>query len=69
MYVPEAKRQDLRRSIAATQWPERETVADDTQGVQLAPGINEARQCVNRVGLPDGHTRDSYTIFSGFIRQ
>src|ERR1700736_1014645 len=27
---------DLRRRIAATRWPERETVADDTQGVQLA---------------------------------
>jgi pimeloyl-ACP methyl ester carboxylesterase len=27
---------DLRRRIAATQWPERETVADQSQGVQLA---------------------------------
>jgi pimeloyl-ACP methyl ester carboxylesterase len=27
---------DLRRRIAATNWPERETVTDDTQGVQLA---------------------------------
>lgn len=27
---------DLRRRVLATQWPERETVADDTQGVQLA---------------------------------
>src|SRR5260221_10065717 len=27
---------DLRRRIAATRWPERETVADDSQGVQLA---------------------------------
>jgi pimeloyl-ACP methyl ester carboxylesterase len=27
---------DLRRRIAATRWPERETVADETQGVQLA---------------------------------
>jgi pimeloyl-ACP methyl ester carboxylesterase len=27
---------DLRRRIAATKWPERETVADATQGVQLA---------------------------------
>ncbi len=26
---------DLRRRIAATQWPERETVPDDSQGVQL----------------------------------
>jgi pimeloyl-ACP methyl ester carboxylesterase len=27
---------DLRRRIAATQWPEKETVADDSQGVRLA---------------------------------
>jgi pimeloyl-ACP methyl ester carboxylesterase len=27
---------DLRRRVGATQWPERETVADATQGVQLA---------------------------------
>jgi pimeloyl-ACP methyl ester carboxylesterase len=27
---------DLRRRIAATRWPEKETVVDDTQGVQLA---------------------------------
>jgi pimeloyl-ACP methyl ester carboxylesterase len=34
--VPEARLVDLRRRIVATQWPERETVADATQGVQLA---------------------------------
>jgi hypothetical protein len=27
---------DLRRRIAATRWPDRETVADRSQGVQLA---------------------------------
>ena len=27
---------DLRRRIAATQWPEKETVPDDSQGVPLA---------------------------------
>ena len=27
---------DLRKRIAATRWPEKETVADDSQGVQLA---------------------------------
>src|SRR5205823_11441628 len=27
---------DLRRRIAATRWPEKETVADPSQGVQLA---------------------------------
>jgi pimeloyl-ACP methyl ester carboxylesterase len=33
--VPEADLADLRRRIDATRWPERETVADQTQGVQL----------------------------------
>src|SRR5579872_6546518 len=33
---PEADLADLRRRIGATRWPERETVADDTQGVRLA---------------------------------
>jgi pimeloyl-ACP methyl ester carboxylesterase len=34
--MPDAQIADLRRRIAATKWPERETVADSTQGVQLA---------------------------------
>jgi pimeloyl-ACP methyl ester carboxylesterase len=34
--VPEEVLDDLRRRIAATQWPEKETVDDETQGVQLA---------------------------------
>jgi pimeloyl-ACP methyl ester carboxylesterase len=34
--VPEEDLVDLRRRIAATQWPEKETVADDSQGVKLA---------------------------------
>jgi pimeloyl-ACP methyl ester carboxylesterase len=34
--VPEEQLVDLRRLIAATRWPDRETVMDDTQGVQLA---------------------------------
>jgi hypothetical protein len=34
--VPEERLADLRRRIAATQWPERETVPDQSQGVQLA---------------------------------
>ena len=33
---PQSKLDDLRRRISATQWPDRETVKDDTQGVQLA---------------------------------
>jgi len=34
--VPEAELTELRRRIAATRWPERETVNDQSQGVQLA---------------------------------
>lgn len=34
--VPEAELVDLKRRVAATRWPDPETVADDTQGVQLA---------------------------------
>ena len=33
--VPQARLDDLRRRIVATQWPEKETVADESQGVQL----------------------------------
>ena len=34
--VPEAELTELRRRINATRWPERETVTDASQGVQLA---------------------------------
>ena len=34
--VPEEELVDLRRRIAATRWPEKETVADQSQGVPLA---------------------------------
>jgi pimeloyl-ACP methyl ester carboxylesterase len=34
--IPEEALVDLRRRIAATRWPERETVTDASQGVQLA---------------------------------
>jgi pimeloyl-ACP methyl ester carboxylesterase len=35
--IPATDIEDLRARIAATRFPEKETVADDTQGVQLAP--------------------------------
>jgi len=35
-HIPQAQIDDLRRRILATQWPERETVADSSQGVPLA---------------------------------
>src|SRR5687767_1753152 len=34
--VPQAALDDLRRRIADTRWPDKETVADPSQGVQLA---------------------------------
>src|SRR5260370_27429458 len=34
--APEADLADLRQRLAATRWPERELVADQSQGVQLA---------------------------------
>jgi hypothetical protein len=34
--TPEADLEELRSRITATRWPEKETVADQSQGVQLA---------------------------------
>ena len=34
--VPNADLTDLKRRLAATRWPDKETVADQSQGVQLA---------------------------------
>lgn len=36
VHIPQEAIVDLRRRIAATRWPDRETVADQSQGVQLA---------------------------------
>jgi pimeloyl-ACP methyl ester carboxylesterase len=36
VHVPDEDLADLRRRLAATQWPEKETVADQSQGVPLA---------------------------------
>ena len=40
---PETELETLRARIAATQWPERETVADQSQGVPLATMQDLAR--------------------------
>jgi pimeloyl-ACP methyl ester carboxylesterase len=40
---PDAELTELRRRISATRWPDRETVPDQTQGVQLATVQNLAR--------------------------
>jgi pimeloyl-ACP methyl ester carboxylesterase len=44
VHVPDEDLADLRRRIAATQWPEKETVADQSQGVPLAT-IQELARC------------------------
>jgi hypothetical protein len=41
--IPEGEIEGLRARIAATRWPEKETVADATQGVQLATMQNLVR--------------------------
>ncbi len=43
VHVPEEDLTELRRRINATRWPERETVTDATQGVQLATAQALAR--------------------------
>ena len=40
---PEAELVDLRRRITATKWPEKETVNDESQGVQFATTQKLAR--------------------------
>jgi pimeloyl-ACP methyl ester carboxylesterase len=45
--VPEAELTELRRRVNATRWPEKETVADQTQGVQLATIQELARYWAN----------------------
>ena len=45
---PDAELVDLRRRIKATRWPERETVSDTTQGVQLATTQKLADYWANR---------------------
>src|SRR5262245_7075580 len=41
--VPESELTELKRRLDATRWPERETVADTSQGVPLAPLQDLAR--------------------------
>jgi Epoxide hydrolase N terminus len=45
--IPDEALEDLRRRIAATNWPEKETVADASQGVPLT-----TMQELARVGGP-----------------
>jgi hypothetical protein len=59
--VPEEDLVDLRRRIAETRWPERETVDDNSQGVPLAMMQELARCAIGRrssstwLPTPKGH--------------
>jgi pimeloyl-ACP methyl ester carboxylesterase len=55
--VSEAELEALRARIAATRWPERETVADQTQGVQLATIQELARYWVEDYDMRRFETR------------
>jgi hypothetical protein len=50
--VPESELIELRRRIKATRWPERETVTDDSQGVQLATIQEFARYSAHGTPCP-----------------
>ena len=63
VHIPEEALADLRRRIAATRWPDRETVTDRSQGVRLATfqdlvrywGTDyDWRQQLQRRGAEDG---------------
>ena len=68
---PEAELTELRRRINNTKWPERETVTDATQGVQLATTQALARYWATEYdwrkieaklnALPQFHHRDRWT--------
>ena len=45
VHVPEAQLVDMRRRIKATRWPDRETVPDESQGIQLATIQGLAQYC------------------------
>ena len=55
--VPEAALVDLRTRITATRWPERETVADASQGVQLATIQELARYWATEYDWRKGESR------------
>ncbi len=56
--VPEAELTDLRRRINATKWPERETVTDASQGVQLATTAGTRALLGDRLRLGAGARRN-----------
>ena len=65
--IPEDELADLRRRIAATRWPEKETVADESQGVQLATMQELVRYWGDRVRLREVEAR--LNAFPQFITE
>ena len=57
---PDAELADLRRRINATRWPEKETVTDSTQGVQLATIQKLAQLLGNRLRLAQGRSEAEF---------
>ena len=51
--VPKVDLDDLRRRLAATRWPDKETVADESQGAQLAK-LQELVRYWGRIRLAEG---------------
>ena len=60
--VPEEELVDLRRRILATRWPDKETVADRSQGVPLAT-MQELARYYDRIRL--AHVRGETRRFWG----
>jgi hypothetical protein len=54
--IPDEALEDLRRRIAATNWPEKESVADQSQGVPLAMIQQLARYWITDYGAPARRT-------------
>ena len=54
--TPEADLEDLRARIAATRWPEKETVEDQSQGPRLA-----TKPALARYWATEYHSRQSYS--------
>jgi hypothetical protein len=62
--VPEEAFVDLRRRLAATRWPSRETVADQSQGMQLAKLEELVRHWGTNYDWRKAHRRHK-ALFSG----
>jgi pimeloyl-ACP methyl ester carboxylesterase len=65
--VPEEDLADLRRRVAATRWPEKETVADQSQGVPLATMLALARYWATEYDF--GRVESRLNAFPHFVTE